>query len=392
MMKYMTANTLTRKHYLVISLLVLLCSMGLCLIIYRLVENMGLDQEQLHVFRYQLISIALIISLLGSGAYYFYSRKGLSTTRALSMPKPAPSIPAVTTSTLRILAVDDTPANLLMVQNYLTAQGIPVIVASSGAEALDIFQRQPLDMILMDIEMAEMNGIETTQAIRALETSRTPIIAVSAHDESHKRLEVLSQGFDDYIAKPINEKTLFASVQRWCHISITPHKLNKTEEPTPTISITKAAIIATPADSIIKVVDTKMSLKHSNQDTSLAKDMLDLLIQMIKDERNNLRLHHEHEEWEALYQLNHKIYGGSSYCGVPALQQANQSLEKLLQQKLSFGGEDTNENTNNNILMGFDEEKQARHIEKAISALLTAIDNLIHWDSEYDTSIVFNVE
>jgi CheY-like chemotaxis protein len=366
--------------------------MGLCLIIYQFVDNMGLDKELLRVFRYQLISTALLISLLGSGAYYFYTRKALPKTETLSCPKPDVSIPAGTTSTLRILAVDDNPANLLMIQNYLAAQNIPVLVASSGAEALDIFQRQPLDMILMDIEMDGMNGIETTRAIRALETSRTPIIAVSAHDENHKRIEVLSQGFDDYIAKPINEKTLFTSVKRWCHINITPNNIHKTEAPTPTISIAKAAIIATPSASIIKVVDTKISLKHSNQNASLAKDMLDLLIQMVKDERDNLRLHHEKREWEALYQLNHKIYGGSSYCGVPALQQANQSLEKLLQQKLTFGEEDTNENSNNDILMGFDEEKQARHIEKAISALLTAIDNIIHWDNEYDTSIVFDTE
>jgi two-component system sensor histidine kinase BarA len=321
---------------------------------------------------------------------------------------------------LRILAVDDNTANLLVIQNYLAVQDIPVILASSGIEALTIIETQPVDLIFMDIEMSGMDGIQTTHSIRANETMRTPIVAISAHDESYKRLEVLAHGFDDYLAKPINPDTLTAAVQRWCQIKTTniaaaapkailtaapkttptPKTEPKTSPNTPSKTNHAAHIqhvtkIQTPSTTptIKKVVDIQQSLVHSNHNNALAKDILDLLIQMVKDEKENIASYHTRNDWDSLYKLNHKIYGGSSYCGVPELQSANQQLEKLLQAKLHFGQESTKESHAEEDLIGIENtHTQTQKIDDAMAQLFSAIDDLIQWDNEYDTSIVFDVE
>lgn len=415
----MALNKIPKQHYLVVSALFLLSSSALCTVIYLLVANIIHSHEQLLVLQQQLVIAVAIITALSSGIYILYQQKyRVSLTKKSScVPKKKASTTASSNiSALRILAVDDNPANLLIIDNYLQLHNIPVTQANSGFEALNVFAQRPFDMILMDIEMDGMNGIETTQAIRAIEKSRTPIIAVSAHGAEDKRVDALMQGFDDYIAKPVNEESLLNAVRRWgqpetsIHTSNTapslalasPAPMNKDLEisntpPTPSPKNTSAATLSSvntnnaPKD-INKVVDTKESLLHSNHNPALAKDMLDLLIQMVTTEKESLRQHYEKQEWEMLYQLNHKIYGGSSYCGVPALQQANQTVEKLLQQKLHVDNSDTDERSNSDALTGFTVEKQEQHIKNAIHTLLQAIDDVILWGDEYDTGIVFGLD
>jgi signal transduction histidine kinase/CheY-like chemotaxis protein len=119
---------------------------------------------------------------------------------------------------LKILLVEDTAVNQLVTVNILTKRKHRVTVASNGREVLEQLDRNHFDLILMDVQMPEMGGLETTRRIREreLETGRhIPIIAMTAHALTGDREMTLEAGMDDYIAKPFDSRSLFAVIDRF---------------------------------------------------------------------------------------------------------------------------------------------------------------------------------
>jgi len=125
---------------------------------------------------------------------------------------------------LRILLVEDNPVNQTVAVKMLEKVGHTLIVAANGQEALDYFDRERFDIILMDVQMPVMGGLEATQAIRTREARRswaaggrwrsTPIVAMTAHAMQGDRDRCLMAGMDDYIAKPIKPVELHAVIER----------------------------------------------------------------------------------------------------------------------------------------------------------------------------------
>jgi len=121
----------------------------------------------------------------------------------------------------QILLADDNPMNLDLTARLLTKRGHVVTVAKSGIEAVDKFLEQRFDIILMDLEMPGMNGIEAARQIRAKEKAPafdtpayTPIAAMTAHDEETERTACLFVGMDGFITKPIDIKSISATIQQ----------------------------------------------------------------------------------------------------------------------------------------------------------------------------------
>jgi CheY-like chemotaxis protein len=119
---------------------------------------------------------------------------------------------------MRILIAEDNLVNQKVASRLLEKQGHSVEVASNGIEALAALSRNVYDLILMDVQMPEMNGYDTTKAIRAAEdgTGRhVPIVALTAHSMKGDRELCLEAGMDDYLGKPIEPQELIAVLQRW---------------------------------------------------------------------------------------------------------------------------------------------------------------------------------
>jgi len=117
----------------------------------------------------------------------------------------------------RILLVDDAPVNQEVAQGLLEMQGYEVSVADNGRDALEALDREAFDVILMDLEMPEMDGMSATAEIRRRElttSGRTPIIAMTAHGVSALRTECLKLGMDGYLTKPIQPQELFDALDR----------------------------------------------------------------------------------------------------------------------------------------------------------------------------------
>jgi CheY-like chemotaxis protein len=118
---------------------------------------------------------------------------------------------------LRILLAEDSLVNQKLAVALLEGCGHTVTVANNGREAAAVFDAQAFDLVLMDVQMPEMDGLEATSRIRDRENqagSRVPIIAMTAHALKGDRERCLDAGMDGYIAKPIHAEELFETIER----------------------------------------------------------------------------------------------------------------------------------------------------------------------------------
>ncbi len=117
---------------------------------------------------------------------------------------------------VRILLAEDNVVNQRVALRILEKAGHSVVLARDGAEAVEKFNGQRFDMVLMDMQMPKMSGIEATATIRKMEAGlRTPIIALTAHAMSGDRQRCLDAGMDDYLAKPIHASALVALINKY---------------------------------------------------------------------------------------------------------------------------------------------------------------------------------
>ena len=112
---------------------------------------------------------------------------------------------------LRVLLAEDNAANQKLAVGVLTKHGHHITVADNGRLAIAAWQSEPFDVILMDVQMPELDGLQATQAIRAIEQERgghVPIVAMTAHAMKGDRERCLEAGMDDYLPKPIRSKQI----------------------------------------------------------------------------------------------------------------------------------------------------------------------------------------
>ncbi len=110
----------------------------------------------------------------------------------------------------KILLAEDTPVTRIVLTEQLAGLGYSVETASNGLEVLELLKTQRFDLVLMDCQMPELDGYETTRRIRAQETTgrRLPVIALTAHAMAGDREKCLAAGMDDYLRKPCTEQQL----------------------------------------------------------------------------------------------------------------------------------------------------------------------------------------
>ena len=119
------------------------------------------------------------------------------------------------TKPLRILLTEDIPLNQKVALQMLSTYGYQADIANNGKEAVDALQKRDYDLVFMDVQMPEMDGLEATGRIRSNETIQQPyIIAMTAHAMQGDREECLSAGMDDYISKPIRKRDLAVALHQ----------------------------------------------------------------------------------------------------------------------------------------------------------------------------------
>lgn len=119
-----------------------------------------------------------------------------------------------------VLLVEDNETNQLVLTHKLNKYGCQVDCAGNGFEALEKVADNQFDLVVMDVSMPEMDGLEATKRIRNSTgpVSRLPVIGLSAHNHLEVRQEALLAGMDDFLSKPISDQDLFAKLDEWLHV------------------------------------------------------------------------------------------------------------------------------------------------------------------------------
>ena len=121
-------------------------------------------------------------------------------------------------NSLRVLVAEDIPANQKVVNAILSRRGHESTVAHNGREAIDLFERERFDVILMDVQMPILDGIQATKVIRDLEKlsgKRIPVVAMTAHSMPEDRDACLAAGMDGYLSKPLDADLLLKTIEQF---------------------------------------------------------------------------------------------------------------------------------------------------------------------------------
>jgi len=121
--------------------------------------------------------------------------------------------------TARVLVVDDILANIKLLEARLQAEYFEVLTATSGAEALEICEREPADVILLDVMMPGMDGFEVCRRLKKdHKTQHIPVVMVTALDQVSDRVQGLEAGADDFLTKPVDEIALITRVRNLARV------------------------------------------------------------------------------------------------------------------------------------------------------------------------------
>jgi signal transduction histidine kinase/ligand-binding sensor domain-containing protein/CheY-like chemotaxis protein len=165
-------------------------------------------------------AISVESELRKGSVFRFTARFGLAIERAVPVAEIAPSAPATPTEhpevLLRVLLAEDNAINQRLATRLLEKRGHQVILAATGREALAKLEEHEVDVILMDVQMPDMNGLQATGLIRESEKQRgwhIPVIALTAHTIKGDREKCIDAGMDAYITKPVNAQELIAVLE-----------------------------------------------------------------------------------------------------------------------------------------------------------------------------------
>jgi len=151
----------------------------------------------------------ILDSTVGKGSTFSFTARFLPGNPDVVLArKPSPVAQCARDRRFRILLAEDNPLNRELATLFLTGQGHEVVIAVNGREAVDVLTHTAVDIVLMDIQMPEMDGISATRAIRSSRQlavpSGIPIIALTAHALPGDRERFLKAGITDYLPKPLN--------------------------------------------------------------------------------------------------------------------------------------------------------------------------------------------
>jgi two-component system, cell cycle response regulator DivK len=117
----------------------------------------------------------------------------------------------------RILVAEDNEKNMKLFRDVLGATGFRTLEATTGAEAVALAAEHTPDLVLMDIQMPDVDGVEALRRLRAdARTASIPVLAVTAQAMQGDREHFLAVGFDGYLSKPVNVRELIGVVRRYC--------------------------------------------------------------------------------------------------------------------------------------------------------------------------------
>ncbi len=129
-----------------------------------------------------------------------------------------------------ILIVDDDANTLEILRRWLSREGYTTVSAESGADCLAALEREPIDVIVLDVMMPGMDGLEVCERLRDNPAWRSiPVVLLTAKDDMETRARGMSLGVSEYLTKPVNKLELFARLQAQVHSREIDRRMRETE-------------------------------------------------------------------------------------------------------------------------------------------------------------------
>jgi len=234
----------------------------------------------------------------------------------------------------RILVADDNELNQDIIVDLLQDCGSQVVVANNGQEALSLLEQKEFDVVLMDIQMPVMDGMEATRRIRLRsEWNKIPIIALTASATKAERTEGLASGMNEYLTKPIIPQELFAALGRWCVPKGAQGNVNtESEAPLVDTGQAKSECIENAPSSVesSNVLDVAAGLKTCNGKHTLFEKLLDKFIIKFAHIDGDIESSLKNEETAHARSLAHNLTGVAANIGALALSESARQLDKTL--------------------------------------------------------------
>lgn len=225
---------------------------------------------------------------------------------------------------LNVLIVEDNIINQKVVMKMLERLGCSAGVAQNGREGVDQFRSGSFDLIFMDMQMPEMDGLEATKAIRALgeKGSSVIIIALTANAMAGDRERCLAAGMNDYLAKPVKQTDIEAVIRQWF-----PAALMRSEDNGP------PPAPFTPFDPV------RLRQIEEIGDAGLLKELMQLYLQDLEQYLEQIDDAITRTDFRLAYESSHKLKGSSANLGVDRVREACLAMETCARQEDAAGME-----------------------------------------------------
>ena len=260
-------------------------------------------------------------------------------TQARKVPTPSKLDPAMSQRLpLRVLLCDDNTINQKVGMRLLQQMGYKPDLAANGVQALAALNCRPYDLIFMDVQMPEMDGLEATRTIRERQRSRQNpnykstivIVAMTANAMNGDREKCLAAGMDDYLPKPVRPEDIRGIVERWAAVAAT-----ETPAPTPTVSQTETATRAGQTKSNPTVtadgpppVDMERLHDFTSGNTEELRDLINLYLKQTSEQVIQLVTAVRSGNAPEVRRLAHSCSGASATCGMAAILPPLRELER----------------------------------------------------------------
>lgn len=218
-----------------------------------------------------------------------------------------------------ILLAEDNPVNQAVAEAVLSRAGYAVVSVKDGREAVEVLSARDFDLVLMDLQMPEMDGIEATREIRKMTgpKSKTPIIAMTAHALSGDREKCLKAGMNDYVSKPIEPLELKEVIQRWM-----------ARKPSPSANAAPGRKSGAAAP-----VDWARLEESSGGDEEFRRQLTEVFLADCEGRLSRLKESLTREDFGPIAREAHSIKGAAANFGATELSGLAGSLEKKAEEK-----------------------------------------------------------
>jgi CheY-like chemotaxis protein/HPt (histidine-containing phosphotransfer) domain-containing protein len=232
----------------------------------------------------------------------------------------------------RVLVVDDNSINLEVALEILKGWGITGTQALSGREAIRILESESFDAVLMDVQMPDMDGYQTTGLIRQMPAHLDlPILAMTANAMERDRLACLEAGMNDFIPKPIEPEHLFAALLQWTPkeppVPVPPQEPEPPAQPPPPVAVPGAADEGTPKAPLL---DLDSALRRLGGNRTLLQELLQSFQRGHAQAATEIRAALDQGNAKQAEHLSHKVRGVAGNLGANRIMDLAGAMEKAL--------------------------------------------------------------